>query len=194
MIKAIIFDRFGVIYPDTLTMVQKVYLKKDIAKEAKIRKVRKVCDRGELSRDDFWNEVAKIFDIPRKELDVELDKVRGADWELLAYIKHLKNNYKTAVLSNVGVGFVERIFDDGRNQEDYFDELVVSGEIGVLKPDLQAYLHTADKLGVEPSSCVFIDDKKRMVDGAKMAGMKGIVYTNLEKLKQDLKDIIGLDG
>lgn len=194
MIKAIIFDCFGVIYPDTLTMVQHTYLKNDIAKQQKIREVRKVCDRGEMSRDDFWDEVARIFNIPRAELDVELDKVRGADWELLEYIKDLKKNYKTAILSNVGAGFIERIFDHDRKQQDYFDVLAVSGQIGTLKPDPKAYLYTADKLGIEPSDCVFIDDKKRMVEGAEQVGMQGIVYTSFDDFKNGLEVLLSKKG
>lgn len=190
MIKAIIFDCFGVIYPDTLTMIQRIYLKNDIAKQQKIREVRKVCDRGEISRNDFWDEVSKIFNIPRAKLDIELDKVRGADWELLEYIKVLKKNYKTAILSNVGVGFIERIFVHDRKQQDYFDVLAVSGEIGTLKPDPRAYLYTADKLGVEPSACVFIDDKKRMVEGAEQVGMRGLVYTGFDDFKSQLTEIL----
>ncbi len=194
MIKAIIFDCFGVIYPDTLTMVQRDYLKNDKAKQNKVQKLRRVCDRGEIARDDFWNSVATIFKVTRKELDIELDKVRGADWELLEYIKGLKQTYKTAVLSNVGVGFIERIFDDEKKQDDYFDEIVVSGDIGILKPERKAYQITADKLGVEPYSCVFVDDKKRMVEGAEMIGMKGLVYISFDDFKGKIEPLLNTRG
>jgi len=43
------------------------------------------------------------------------------------------------------------------------------------------------KLGVKAEEAVFIDDKEINIDGAKKAGMKGIVFLNYQKLVQDLK-------
>src|SRR5436190_16401664 len=132
MIKAIIIDCFGVIYPDTLGKIESLYLKLDDDRRQEIRSLRQKTDLGLLNRDEFWNQASQILGITRAELDNQLDKIKGADWELLEYIKSLRPALKTAILSNVGQGFLERIFDAERPEKDYFDAVIASADIGVL--------------------------------------------------------------
>lgn len=179
------------IYPDTLGIVQKPHLSgEDDPKRHEIRKLRQKSDAGELSRHDFWNRAAKILGISREDLDVKLDEVRGADWQLLDYIKSLKKNYKTGLLSNVGHGFIEKIFDEKKPQQDYFDIVVISGEVGVLKPDPHIYQVTAKKLGVTPKECIFVDDRERNCEGARAVGMRAILYQDFEQMKEELEKLI----
>jgi putative hydrolase of the HAD superfamily len=51
------------------------------------------------------------------------------------------------------------------------DEAVFSCSVGVMKPDHRIYEIAADRLGVEPGRCLFIDDRSEFVDGARKAGM-----------------------
>ena len=57
-----------------------------------------------------------------------------------------------------------------------FDDAVVSGDVGLAKPDPAIYRLAAQRLGVEPSACLFIDDMARNVDGARQAGMIGHLF------------------
>lgn len=190
MIKAVIFDCFGVIYPDTLSLVERPYLSKGDARKEAIRSLRRQSDKGLISRDDFWDGAAKILDIPRSEIDTQLAKVQGADWDLLEYIKKLKEAYKTAMLSNVGRGFLERIFNKEHPQEDYFDVVLASADIGHMKPHEQAYVTVAEKLSLEPRECIFIDDLEKNVAGAQKVGMRALLYTDFNKLKTDLENLL----
>lgn len=190
MIKAIIFDCFGVIYPDTLGMVEQKFLEASDARREQIRRLRQKTDLGLLSRDEFWNQAAQILGISRHELDLVLDKIRGADWTLLRYIKSLKPKYKTAMLSNVGEGFLGRIFDDEHPEKDFFDVVIASAEIAIMKPDPRSFKITAERLGVEPEECIMIDDQQRHIDGAKSVSMQGIVYKDFEQMKVELQNIL----
>lgn len=190
MIKAIIFDCFGVIYPDTLNIVQRQYLHGESLKKKELQQLRLSCDYGRISRDKFWDESAKILGVSRRQLDTELDKVRGADWELLEYIKCLKKSYKTAIVSNVGVGFLEKIFDKNRKQSEYFDEIIESGQLGIIKPDPRIYLYAADSLGISTDECIFIDDRARLAKGAEDTGMKAIVYKDFDDFKIRLENLL----
>lgn len=191
MIQAVIFDCFGVIYPDTLYLATRKFLDvNDKAMSKRINAIRSRCDRGLMSRDEFWDEVAKTLQISKKTLDTELDKVRGADWELLEYIKNLKTRCKTAMLSNVGKGFLERIFDDEHPQSGYFDVVVASGDTGYVKPDKRAYEYVAMQLNVDPKHCVMVDDLRPNCDGAEVVGMSAIFYEGYHSFQQQLEKLL----
>ncbi len=71
-----------------------------------------------------------------------------------------------------------------------FDAVVLSGEVGVAKPDLEIYQMIARNLGVEPSECVMIDDQPGYCEGAQMAGMQSILFANNEQSMSDLASLL----
>jgi HAD superfamily hydrolase (TIGR01509 family) len=93
--------------------------------------------------------------------------------ELFAAIETLRGRgVQTALLSNAAGGAKGRLVR-------YFDALVFSGEVGFAKPSAQAYLITAERLGLPTDACVFVDDSQRNVDGAVAAGMVGVHHTSM---------------
>ena len=54
----------------------------------------------------------------------------------------------------------------------FFDETLVSGDIGLAKPDPAVYGFAASRLGVEPAACLMIDDQMRNIEGARTAGLR----------------------
>ncbi|RLK61082.1 HAD-IA family hydrolase [Actinokineospora cianjurensis] len=75
---------------------------------------------------------------------------------------------------------------------DVFDAVVVSGAVGVAKPDEAIYRHVAALLGVEPGDCVFVDDVARYVRGAVRVGMVGVHHRDLESTVDELTVLFGL--
>jgi epoxide hydrolase-like predicted phosphatase len=57
-----------------------------------------------------------------------------------------------------------------------FDTVVISGEVGMRKPEQRIFLHTAELLNVEPAECVFIDDLEGNVRAAVGCGMTGVLH------------------
>lgn len=192
MTKAIIFDCFGVIYPDTLSLVERPYIKDRLAVREDIRALRRQADRGLVDREEFWDGVAQRLGITRAKLDNDLEQVQHADWELLEFIKSLRSKYKTAMLSNVGRGFIERIFDADRPQEAYFDKVIISADVGVTKPSPEPYLVAIEQLNIKPQEAIFIDDKEKNAQGARSLGMKAIVYENFDQFKVELVQILSV--
>lgn len=107
---------------------------------------------------------------------------------LLEYIEELRAHYKIGFLSNVGVNRLPELFT--KHQISLFDDMVLSYELGVSKPDPLAYTHTADRLGVDTKECVFVDDTKSYCEGAERVGMKPIHYTNFEMFKKELEEVL----
>ncbi len=73
-----------------------------------------------------------------------------------------------------------------------FRELVLSYQVGHMKPDGRFYLACAHAAGRNPSACVFIDDLPANVQGAIGAGLQGVHYQNDEQLVTDLRRL-GID-
>lgn len=80
--------------------------------------------------------------------------------------------WKTAVLSNAWDG--DHYAADQLAQ---FDAVVLSDLAGVRKPDLNAYEAIIEALGVAAEDCIFVDDMRRNVVAARLAGMQAIQYT-----------------
>jgi putative hydrolase of the HAD superfamily len=81
---------------------------------------------------------------------------------------------------------------EGARVPDLFDVVVVSGEVGARKPEPRIYLLTAERLGVTPETCVFVDDLLQNVEGARAVGMEGIVHRNAEFTIPKLEALLGV--
>lgn len=68
-----------------------------------------------------------------------------------------------------------------------FDAVVLSGEVGMAKPDVEIYMLAAAKLGLSAQKCVFVDDLPRNVRGAVDAGMVGVVHQAVSSTVSELE-------
>ena len=80
---------------------------------------------------------------------------------------------RTGLLSN-SWGFDVYPFE---RLERHFDDLVLSGAVGLRKPDPAIYRLAAQRLGAAPGACVFVDDLQRNVEVASELGMVGVHHT-----------------
>ena len=69
---------------------------------------------------------------------------------------------------------------------DMFDALTFSCTEGVFKPEREIYERAAGHLGGVPERCVLLDDRLDFVEGARKAGMAGILYKSLGQTKNEL--------
>lgn len=86
----------------------------------------------------------------------------------------LKGRVKTALLSNAAPGATQRFIEQGIGE--LVDQILCSGETGVVKPEAAAYELAATRLGVAVTRCAFVDDVGRHVDAAIALGLQGHVY------------------
>jgi putative hydrolase of the HAD superfamily len=90
-------------------------------------------------------------------------------------IRRLRSRYKTSVLSNADSSLRGRLRDDHGIME-LFDDVVVSAEVGMAKPDARIYRLAAQRLGLAAEECVFVDDLAGNVEAARGAGMHGVHF------------------
>lgn len=72
---------------------------------------------------------------------------------------------------------------------DWFDDVVVSGEVGLVKPDAQIYHHLVDTFGVVPDTALFIDDRAENVEAAERLGFHGHHFHDPAALRRHLETL-----
>lgn len=94
---------------------------------------------------------------------------------------------RTALLSNSwGLDYPREEWDV------LFDAVVISGEVGMRKPDVAIYRYAADRLGLPPEACVMVDDLPPNVRGAAAAGMVGVHHVDTATTVAELEELLGV--
>ena len=190
MIRGIIFDCFGVLYEGSLE-----YLASLAPKERRdsVYEVNRAADYGYITHDEYLSSMAEL--IGKQPGDVEqLSKERFIrNEQLVRFVRTLKQSHKTALLSNVGHNVIEMLFTK-KELAELFDAVVLSGEVGTVKPHPEIYEMTALRLGLRPEECVMIDDLPKNAEGAERVGMKGVVFGSFRQLETDLAVLLDPEG
>jgi putative hydrolase of the HAD superfamily len=98
-----------------------------------------------------------------------------------------RGGVRTALLSNSwGNGYPRDQFAE------LFDTVVISGEVGMRKPEARIYAHALDAVGLPPETCVFIDDMRQNIDAAEEAGMIGVHHTDPSATITRLEGLFGM--
>jgi epoxide hydrolase-like predicted phosphatase len=189
MIRAIIFDCFGVIIGDALEVLCRDLRTRNPQAADDIRSLVQASNRGITDPSQTSHQIAELIGLTYQEYRQKLTAGEIRDEAVLAYIMDLRKTYKTALLSNIGAGSLARRFQPGE-LETYFDSVVASGEIGYAKPEARAYQITAERLGVEPRECLFTDDREPYCNGAAQVGMQTILYQNFPQFRADLEKLL----
>lgn len=187
MIKAIIFDCFGVLTYDGWLPFKKEHFKQS-DEERQATDLGTQVNRGLLSYGDFIDQIAEMAHVPVDEVRQAIHNNVPND-ELFAYIRtELKPNYKIGMLSNAGRDMLDEIFPAAHLA--LFDAIALSYETGHLKPDRRAFELIAERLGVEPEQCIFVDDQERYCTAAREMGMQAIVYTSFDEFQPQIQALL----
>jgi epoxide hydrolase-like predicted phosphatase len=74
---------------------------------------------------------------------------------------------------------------------DLFEVLVISGEVGLHKPQPEIYLLAAERLGLDPARCVFVDDLRENCAGAEAVGMTAVLHRDVDATVGRLEQLLG---
>jgi epoxide hydrolase-like predicted phosphatase len=187
MIKAVIFDCFGVLTGDGWLPFKRKYFGHDRELLLQATDLNKQADAGLISYEEFLESVAELANIDKSAADQEIED-NIANNKLFDYIETLSPKYKIGMLSNAADDWLEHMFSP--KQRRLFDTVVLSYETGIVKPDQRAYEIIAQRLGVDCSECLFIDDQERYCLAANDSGMKSVWFQNTEQTINDLKRIL----
>lgn len=190
MIKAVIFDCFGVLLGNAYKTHLMEVERKDPERAKEIRAINHASDMGILSREETAERISALFGMDTDEFLAEQNQVEVPNRQLLEYIAELKKDYKVALLSNISSR--ERLsirFVNGE-LESHFDTVVASGDEGYVKPQPEIYEIAATRLGVSPTECVMIDDIIEFCEGAKATGMQAIQFQTNQQATAELDALL----
>src|SRR5579871_508803 len=185
MIKAVIFDCFGVLTKDWWLEFCSSLPAGPVLDQAK--ELNHQYDAGQLNLKEF---VEKLHEVTGKEarpiegIFTKPEVVRNV--QVFDYIKELKKKYKIGLISNIGTTWITDHFMSDEEQA-LFDSMVMSFEAGTTKPDPRIYKLAAKRLGVEPEECIFIDDQPGYVAAALGVGMKAVAYKGFDQMKSEVE-------
>lgn len=137
-------------------------------------------ERGELSVPDFDEALAR-------RLGVRMGRplaAAGLVSRMMSHLEHAddmaalvrrarRSGIRTALLSNSwGNEYPDDLF------EGMFDVVVISGEVGMRKPEPEIFEHTLELLGLAAGDCVFVDDMETNIAAAVRLGMVGVRHVD----------------
>lgn len=105
--------------------------------------------------------------------------------EMMELVLQLKKHYRLGIISNSDA--VNSANYSRKGWYDHFELVILSHEIGILKPDLGLYELALEKLKAKPEECVFIDDQEECLKPAKQLGMRTVLFKSVPQLRQELK-------
>lgn len=184
-LKAIVFDLYGVLALNGWQAFKAKHFTDRPEVWDQVFQIGRKVDAGQAQYDELISFTAAQAGETEATVRFQLEHTSAND-ELLEYIRtDLKPWYFVGILSNAHrAEVVSEIFSP--EQEDLFTEIILSHHTGLVKPDVRMYRTMADRLGVQPTECVFVDDQERHVEGAQAAGMQGVVYQGVPELKSTL--------
>jgi epoxide hydrolase-like predicted phosphatase len=188
MIKAVIFDCFGVLTTESFDVFRSEYFSDNPDKRQQANQAMDKLNSAQIGYDQFLKTIADLSELTPEKVEEYLSR-NTTNKPLFDFIRtQLKPKYKIGILSNAGANWLEKLF--GESNVKLFNDVVLSYEYGMAKPDSEIYKLAAERLEVQPEECVFIDDNSKHCRGAEATGMHAIWYQNFEQTQEELKKIL----
>lgn len=142
---------------------------------------------GEISERDYWSartrEVGRLVGEEWDAMSTLARRARGADpaaivrpeADRVIRAAHAAG-VRLAILSNELDLFYGAEFRGRLPLLALFEVIVDATYTGILKPDPRAYRMVLDQLGLDGADCVFVDDQRRNVEGARAAGLRAVLF------------------
>jgi putative hydrolase of the HAD superfamily len=148
-------------------------------------------ETGELSRQEFEQGFGELLGID--ERDGLVDRIFAGvrpDEPMQAAVRRARAaGIRTGLITN---SMGDTVYDRSTFDE-LFDGVVVSGEVGLHKPQPEIFLLGAERAGVEPGDCVFVDDLRENCAGAEAVGMTAVLHRGAERTLPELERLLGVE-
>ena len=149
---------------------------------------------GHITNDDHWQAVGRRLKLtwPDQVNAFRITFFAGdrVDQGMIDLIQRLRSRFKVALLSNAPGNLRRWIAEEWKIPQDTFDQIIISAEEGVMKPDPEIYRRTLTQLDVAPHEAIFVDDFEENVKAAKALGIQAIHFTSPETLVAELNSRI----
>ena len=149
---------------------------------------------GRLEPEAFQTGLAEVLGIASDRAPGLVERLFAGmvlDDEMVAAVRAFRAaGIRTGLLSNswgpTGASYDTALFPE------LFDVLVISGELGVRKPDQEIYDIALERMGLEPSELVFVDDLPGNLTPARAMGIATIAHHDPATTIAELEDLLGV--
>jgi putative hydrolase of the HAD superfamily len=148
-------------------------------------------ETGRIDEDEFARRIGERLGVQSSEGLIDRLFARIVpDGEMVAAVKRAKSaGVKTGLLSNsMGAGRYDRAAFP-----ELFDGVVISGEVGLHKPQPEIFRLGAERIGLDPEDCVFVDDLRENCEGAEAVGMTAILHRGAETTVPELERLLDVE-
>jgi epoxide hydrolase-like predicted phosphatase len=147
-------------------------------------------ESGRLGEEEFETRFAHLLGVPGKGLIDRLFAGSSPEPEMLeAVLRARKAGVRTGLISN---SWGTRRYDRARLAE-LFDGVVISGEEGIRKPAPEMYTLGAERIGLTPPECVFVDDLPLNLAPAAELGMATVHHVDAEQTIAELQQLLNIE-
>jgi len=187
VIRAVIFDCFGVL----VTSAKKRLMQDYPQSKTQIDDLGHQFDYGLISQIQFKDSLSELLGISSDDVVLKYLTASVHNEPTVNWVRQLKQSgkYKIGLLSNVGHGYFDQFFSPSDKQE-LFDQVVLSSDEGMAKPEAMMFELIAKRLDVKTSECVMVDDSPVNIEAAKNVGMQGVYFISTSQAQDELDRIL----
>jgi epoxide hydrolase-like predicted phosphatase len=201
-IKCLIFDLGGVIvYLDFSNFYNKIITQSPINKPQtpimlEFFRQSDIYHQGNMTDDEFYQlacEILQVCMLDKSEFFYAFNSIiSGFNEDVIELLRKLRyiNKYKILALSNINASHWDIILKTRKwDFIEYFDELILSHEVHMMKPDPKLFEYAIEKAGCKPEEILYIDDGLNNIRVAAKLGIIGINFTTTEDLVKELQNL-----
>jgi putative hydrolase of the HAD superfamily len=148
-------------------------------------------EKNEITVEEFEPRFAERIGVPEDRVDGLVGRLFagvGPEEDMLDAVRRARaGGVKTGLISN---SWGEGLAYDQSTLDELFDAVVISGDVGMHKPEPDIFLLGAERIGVPPEECVFVDDLRENCAGAEAVGMKAILHRGPDSTLPELERLL----
>jgi epoxide hydrolase-like predicted phosphatase len=166
-------------------------VKRLFREEPRARELVRGLETEALTEDEFGERFGELLEIDDRTrlIDRMFGGVR-ADERMLAAVRRARAaGLRTGLISNSmgGASYDRALFPE------LFDGVVISGDVRLHKPQPEIFLLGAERTGVAPEECVFVDDLRENCEGAEAVGMTAVLHRGADTTLPELERLLGVE-
>jgi epoxide hydrolase-like predicted phosphatase len=150
----------------------------------------RALETGAVSEDEFGERFGELLGIAAREglVDRMFAGLQPDEAMLRALRAARAGGVRTGLISNsMGEGRYDR-----DSLQELFDGVVISGDVGLHKPQPEIFRLGCERVGLEPGECVFVDDLRENCTGAEAVGMTAVLHRGADTTLPELERLLGL--
>jgi putative hydrolase of the HAD superfamily len=150
-------------------------------------------ETGDLAEEAFGQRFGELLDVVPERRGGLVERMFGhvrPDGEMVEAVRRARaQGVRTGLVSNsMGAGRYDR-----STFPELFDGVVISGDEGMHKPQPAIFHLGAERVGLEPSDCVFVDDLRQNCEGAEAVGMTAVLHRGAGTTLPRLEELLGVN-